>query len=279
MHFNPAQLVLLASLVTSSPLSSLKLLGQRDALAEAQARVATQRSEPILLGARDELDEDSDLVWERDDQSVYEILEKRRGGGGGGGKGGGGSSGGKGGGSSSGSSGGSSGGRVSSSSTNAPKGFGGGSVYAGGSRSAYRAGGRSPGNINPIFFAGGAGLGLAAGAYAYGYYGYPYHTHYPYHNGTTNRNDSLPVDCFCQQYNPCGCDDQSNTTTINQMLKNNTVAKIQNVNGTKTVVINGTLPNGTEGDTSAASGFRLSLTQQSGYLGMAAVVAATIWGL
>ena len=114
MHFNPAQLVLLASLVTSSPLSSLKLLGQRDALAEAQARVATQKSEPILLGARDELDEDSDLVWERDDQSVYEILEKRRGGGGGGGKGGGGSSGGKGGGSSSGSSGGSSGGRVSS---------------------------------------------------------------------------------------------------------------------------------------------------------------------
>ncbi|KAI2792094.1 hypothetical protein POX_b02129 [Penicillium oxalicum] len=200
-------------------------------------------------------------------------LEKRRGGGGG--KGGGGGGGGGGSSSSSSSSGGSSGGRSGSSGSSSGRtssssnqggstrggsgvspGYGGGSYYAGGAKTPYSAGGRSPGGISPYLLPLGAlaifpGLWLA-GAYAYSYN----HPYYYNHNG---RNDSLPVTCLCEKYQECGCEDNNNQTYYQDLFngtepRNGSNVRVADVNGTKTILINGTLPNGTTASTSAGPG-------------------------
>jgi hypothetical protein len=63
----------------------------------------------------------------------------------------------------------------------------------------------------------------------------------------------LPILCLCQQYSVCGCDDNTNSTFLTALLPNGTaapalnasLARISDVNGTRTLVLNGTLPNGT----------------------------------
>lgn len=245
---------------------------------------------------------------ERDNEEAYTYLEKRRGGGGGGGGGG------RGGGSSSGSSGssrssgssggsggssrspgssgssGSSGGRgsTSSRSSSSPS-FGGGRYYAGGASAPFSAGSRSPRGIAP-YLLGGAALGIFPGLLLYGAYAYPYTTRYGYRNSTSNRNESLPVTCVCAQYSACGCDDNDNSTFISSLLpngQNTSQAVIANINGTRMVVINGTLPNGTDDSadedstvtTGAGIGMRQTLAEASGFWLMGAVVALIVWGL
>jgi len=184
-----------------------------------------------------------------------QTLEKRKGGGGGGkggGGGGGSSSGGKGGGTSSGGGG---GGTRSPSSGVTPS-YGGGRYYGGGSSSAYRAGGLSPSGIRPLGLLPIAGIGFFAGLWLYPVFFYPYsHTH-SYYNTTTNRNDTAPVLCLCQQYSDCGCDDDGNSTFLDSVLvngraANSSLVQINPVNGTTTIVLNGTLPNGTVLDSGA----------------------------
>ena len=196
------------------------------------------------------------------------LLEKRRGGGGGGGKGGGGGGGGKSGGGKSGSSdsgsGSSGSGRSSSTTTTTPRtSSSGGRYYAGGSTSSYSAGQRSPGGIAPYFLAGGiAGATIYSIPFGYwglyGLYAYPWSRPYYYHNTTDpnpSSNETLPVVCYCAAYSACGCDDNGNTTFITSLLANGTgMAQIETVNGTREVVLNGTLANGTVGDTSGAAG-------------------------
>ncbi|MCJ1325273.1 hypothetical protein MMC10_001935 [Thelotrema lepadinum] len=221
----------------------------------------------------------------------FSVLEKRRGGGGGGGGKGGGSSGGSSssgsrGSGSSGSSGSSSSGSSSSGSsssggrgsTSSSPSFGGGRSYAGGSTSSYSAGTRSPSGISP-FLLGGAALGFGAGAlFLYGAYSYPYTHPYYYVDPQSHQNNSLPVDCFCDPYSPCGCDDTNNQTLINQMLQNSSVANITTVNNTKTVVIDGTLPNGTDTGSAGVS-LRQTVMDASGYWVMASIVATMVWGI
>ena len=98
-------------------------------------------------------------------------------------------------------------------------------------------------------------------------------------------NESLPVTCVCAQYSACGCDDNDNSTYVDSLLpngQNSSQAVIANINGTKTVVINGTLPNGTDGSTDttgAGIGMRQTLAEASGFWLMGAVVALIVWGL
>lgn len=216
-----------------------------------------------------------------------QVLEKRRGGGGGGGRGGG-SSGSSG---STGSSGSGRGGTGSSGTTStgvrgggttsSSPGYtsGGSGVYAGGAASPYRAGGVLPRTgAAPIFLGGAAGF--AAGALIFGghpfyYYG-PYGYHYPYYNNQTRQNQSLPISCVCAEYNPCGCDDIDSSDVVDEQLDDGT-ANITTINGTQTVVINGTLENGTEASSAIRSG------QNGGMMGMvwpvAVMVGAMIYGL
>ena len=244
-------------------------------------------------------------LTERFDETLLSYLEKRRGGGGTGGSRGGSSSGS----SSSGSSGSSSGSRGSgntgtarlvtqliacvklsdghSSSSSARPSYGGGRYYGGGATTAYRSGGRSPLGIAPYAIAG-VGLGIFPGIWLAGAYGYNFHNPYRFHNASnsTANNESLPVTCLCQKYSACGCDDNGNTTYIDDLLgngsiadQNSTLVHVGNVNGTKTVVLNGTLPNGTDDsssdDTSGAT--QQTILELSGFWAVGAVVIATVF--
>ncbi|MCJ1309423.1 hypothetical protein MMC25_003082 [Agyrium rufum] len=212
-----------------------------------------------------------------DGAADYAPLEKRKGGGGG--KGGGGS---KGGGSSSG------GGGGGSSSSSARPSYGGGKYYYGGATTAYASGSRSPLGITPLYFGAGA-LAFYPGVWAYGAYGYPYSHPYYYQNNTApknSQNQSLPVECLCAQYSACGCDDSGNSTYVDSLISNATSgtldptqAQVTNVNGTKTLVINGTLPNGTDDTTSAAPSLSnpfQSVREGSGYLVMATIIGSMV---
>ncbi|KAH8431192.1 uncharacterized protein LDX57_008851 [Aspergillus melleus] len=228
-------------------------------------------------------------------------LEKRRGGGGrGGGGGGGGRSGGGSGGRSGGSSGSSGGSRGGSSRTGsssnsggATRGgsgprpaYGGGSYYAGGARTPYAAGGRSPLGLTP-FLLPVAALAFFPGLWLYGAYAYPYHHHYNYTDQKTDRDESLPVVCLCEKHSECGCDDNSNNTYYEDLFNgtqpvNSSAVRVAEVNGTKTIYINGTLPNGTTVDDPSADEAASAATkmlESSGYWMVAAMVAGTVWGL
>lgn len=91
----------------------------------------------------------------------------------------------------------------------------------------------------------------------------------------------MPVLCLCQQYSECSCDDNTNSTYISSIIGNgtldNTVSRVTNVNGTETLVINGTLENGTTaaGGTDSA-GVRYMALQGAGWWVMLATVAATV---
>ncbi|KAF7558504.1 hypothetical protein G7046_g5652 [Stylonectria norvegica] len=255
---------------------------------------------------------DAGPVADADEHDLY----KRRGGGGGGSRGGsGGSSGGSGGKSgggkssggsggtkgsskpgSSGSGGGSSGssgnrgsntGGTSSKGTGPKPGYGGGRYYGGGARTPYRSGGRSPGGILPFVLIGGA-LAFWPGVWLYGAYMYHYPNDYHYHNATTNKNESRPVICGCAQYSVCGCDDNNNTAYYNDLIGDGTYSKLNksvvnvaNVNGTETILINGTLPNDTtaatdDTDSAASSGLQ-ALAEALGFWPAIAAVAATVF--
>lgn len=88
-------------------------------------------------------------------------------------------------------------------------------------------------------------------------------------------------------YSACGCDNNSNTTYLDSLVgngsaadENSTLIHIGVVNGTKTLIINGTLPNGTNDTTSTTSGAgagRQTLLEYSGFWVVSAIVGATVW--
>ena len=215
-------------------------------------------------------------------------LYKRKGGGGGGGRGGGG--GGGGGRSSSGSSGsGSSRSGLTSSSSNTggrtasgsgpPRSYAGGRYYGGGAAVPYRSGGRTPGGIAPYFLAGSA-LAFFPGVWLYGAYAYAYPHYYTYRNETTGDNETHPVRCYCGRYQECACEANNDTEYLNNIANNQTLSRVVDVNDTQTLVINGTLPNGTTasgGDDGAASGLQQKLAEMSGWWVVLAGVVYTMW--
>lgn len=90
-------------------------------------------------------------------------------------------------------------------------------------------------------------------------------------------------------YSPCGCDNNTNTTYLDTLVgngsaadENGTLIHVANPNGTKTLFINGTLPNGTNGTedstSSTTSGaVRQYLLENSGFWLVGAIVGATVW--
>lgn len=79
---------------------------------------------------------------------------------------------------------------------------------------------------------------------------YPYS--YP-HRYRKDSNDTIPVLCLCQEDSVCGCDENNSTDFTEALYQNATgegddkyrIAKITDVNGTRTLVVNGTLADGT----------------------------------
>ncbi|KAI9682200.1 MAG: hypothetical protein M1817_000254 [Caeruleum heppii] len=191
------------------------------------------------------------------------------------------------------SSGGSSGG--SGSSVSRPRispSYGGGRFYGGGATTPFRAGGRSPRGIAP-FILPLAALSIFPGIWLYSAYAYNYNNPYYFRNASQNAvAQRYPVQCLCQQYSECGCDDNDDDDFLTSILPNGTdtntlnrtLVAISDVNGTKTIVLNGTLPNGsseiTAGSTSSSSssaGFRQAAFEHVGWWVMVAVVGSSVW--
>lgn len=216
-------------------------------------------------------------------------LWKRKGGGGGGGRGGGG-----GGGRSSGGSRGSGGssppkaGQPGFKGAGAPRSFGGGKFYGAGSGTPYKAGGRSPGGILPALVVGGAiGLAFWPGLWLHGAYLYNYPNNYRFRNDTTDDDEDLPVICGCDPESLCGCDENDDERYVSDLVGtgewdqlNKSLVTVADVNGTKTLLINGTLPEGTEppvpGDGSGAAGLA-ALAEALGYWPMVAAALASVY--
>jgi hypothetical protein len=84
---------------------------------------------------------------------------------------------------------------------------------------------------------------------------YPYHQPYRFHNESSGRNETKDVLCGCGTYDVCGCDDNNNTAYYDSVIGNGSysalnksVVNVAEVNGSSTILINGSLPNGTTAD-------------------------------
>lgn len=115
------------------------------------------------------------------------------------------------------------------------------------------------------------------GLWFYGAYAYPYSERAQYGN---NPNETIPVLCVCQKYNVCGCDENYDPSFVQDMYKNATgdgepkLARLSDVNGTRTLVINGTLENGTtaEGGTEESESRAIKLEYWAGWWSMVGIV-------
>jgi hypothetical protein len=104
---------------------------------------------------------------------------------------------------------------------------------------------------------------------------------------STGVNETKPVTCLCANYAVCGCDDNGNATFLDSLIGdgsyanlNASLVQVADINGTSTIVLNGTLPNGTTssgGTEDAFSGAIQSMLQFSGYWVMVAMVGATVF--
>jgi hypothetical protein len=220
-------------------------------------------------------------------------LERRKGGGGrGGGSSSSSSSGSSGGGSSSGGgarTGGSSMvGGATGSGSGPSRSYGRGGYYGGGAAVPYSAGSRTPkGLIAGALIAPLLILSIMPGLWLYNVYPYHYNNPYRFNNHSmvneTNPNgvnQTLPVTCLCQEFSVCGCDENDDQSYINDLVGNGSYAAlnkslvtVSRVNGTDTLVLNGSLPNGTTApggvDDAAAS---LVLGKYTGYWVMGLIV-------
>lgn len=101
----------------------------------------------------------------------------------------------------------------------------------------------------------------------------------------TGANQTKPVDCLCAAYAECGCDDNGNTTFLDSLIGdgsysslNLSLVNVVDVNGTSTIVLNGTLENGTttSGGTEDADGAAVR-AKSSGYVALVAVVGFMVY--
>lgn len=111
----------------------------------------------------------------------------------------------------------------------------------------------------------GGALGFGAASWAHGAYRYPHKDEYTFHNVTTNKQETKPVECLCAKDLPCGCEDNKDKKYLDELIGNGsyaalnkTLVDVGDVKGRSTIRINGTLPEGTtaenvdDGDTSDA---------------------------
>lgn len=158
----------------------------------------------------------------------------------------------------------------------------------------------------------GGALLIYPGLWLYGAYAYPYGRPYSYYNRTARRNrtatataptrrslvgrffeiearqetetgvnETKPVTCLCAMNAECGCDEGEDTTFLDQVIGdgdysklNAALVQIADINGTSTIVLNGTLEAGTTDTISAASTMSIG-GSMVGYWVMMALVGFT----
>ncbi|KAM0441244.1 hypothetical protein ACHAPT_000551 [Fusarium lateritium] len=164
--------------------------------------------------------------------------------------------------------------------------FAGGRYYPGGAVAPYKSGNRSPAAaIVPFVLIGGA-LAFWPGVWLYGAYMYPYTNQYHFHNDTSDKDEVRNVICGCGRFEVCGCDDNNDTAYYDQLIGNGSwaalnksIVTVAEYKGNMTILINGTLPNGTtvpEQDSPAGLGMR-GMVEALGYWPAVAAVMATVF--
>jgi hypothetical protein len=114
---------------------------------------------------------------------------------------------------------------------------------------------------------------------------YHYPNSYRYYNETSEEEEERPILCACSAEASCGCDqdDNTNNTALYDELigngsyehLNKSIVDVAEVNGTTTILINGTLPEDTalpEEDSAAAR----AMIEAMGYWPAAAAVLAAV---
>jgi hypothetical protein len=163
--------------------------------------------------------------------------------------------------------------------------------YGGGSNEPYKSGKPSPKGLVPLFA--GAAFLLAFPLWISGAYLYNYNNPYRFYNQTSEQDESKAVTCACKPDLPCGCEENGDSKYLDELIGNgsysalnHTLVAVGTIDGTDTIVINGTLPSGTtaaggtdepgSGDTSAGNGALRALLQHAGWWPAAAAVAAIV---
>jgi len=196
--------------------------------------------------------------------------------------------------------------------------YGGGRYYGGGAATPYKPGTSSPRAGLLAVPLVGAALIAYPGLYLYGAYAYPYHNPYSYRNRSGRRNQTIttssavptatnlprliselverqtsdgveemkPVTCVCDASLSCGCDEPEDINAYlssligdgNYATMNHSLINIADINGTSTIVISGTLPNGTTapgGVDDASDAMRTGSV--AGYAVLAALVGFSVF--
>ncbi|XP_014555461.1 hypothetical protein COCVIDRAFT_102286 [Bipolaris victoriae FI3] len=180
--------------------------------------------------------------------------------------------------------------------------FGGGRYYGGGAAVPYSAGKKTPKGLSPgLLLAPAAILLIMPGLWLYSVYPYHYSNPYRFYNQsatddddndrkrslwtrqTQGRNETLPVMCLCQEFSVCGCDENDDQQYLDDLVGNGSYAAlnkslitVSDVNGTKTLVLNGTLPNGTTAPGGEGAAASLTVGNLAGYYAVALLVIAGV---
>ncbi|KAJ9648219.1 hypothetical protein H2201_001528 [Coniosporium apollinis] len=182
------------------------------------------------------------------------------------------------------------GGRTSTGTGVTPR-FGGGRYYGGGAVVPYTAGSRTPRGLSPLYLLPVASLAFFPGLWLYGAYVYGYNNPYRFINESAANatfpngiNMTRPVQCLCQQYSVCGCDETDDETYMRELIGtgsyaalNKSLVTVGDVNGTQTILINGTLPNGTTAAGGVDSGASSMSLQYHGWAALGAAVGYAVF--
>lgn len=181
-------------------------------------------------------------------------------------------------------------------------------VYNGGARAPYRSGGISPAGLIAFPLAAAAIIAFWPGWWLHSHVNaYQYHNNYQFRNqsqttsqttanSATNNGtlQSLPVICACADDVSCACDETGNNTYIDELVGNGSYAALNkslitvaDYKGTKTLFINGTLPNGTtaadpnapDDNGTAPGNSAASSTAMLGFWPVAAIVFAMVYSV
>lgn len=159
-------------------------------------------------------------------------------------------------------------------------GFAGGTRYGGGAKAPYAAGRSTPSGVVAGAAVGGAAIAFWPGTwhtpvYMYGPYGY----HYGYHNSSSNRHEERDIICSCAQYSECMCDEIEDDEFWDELIGdgdydklNKSLVDVTRRNGRETIVVNGTLPNGTTAKSDNEDDYKEYLTNAAARLASAAGV-------
>lgn len=118
---------------------------------------------------------------------------------------------------------------------------------------------------------------------------YPYSHPYRFYNESARENQTKPIMCGCADKQPCSCDGNNDTEYMNSLLGNGSYAALNkslvtvaDYKGNDTILINGTLPNGTTAaggtdDVGSTSDAVRAVVEALGFWPVLAVVMATVF--